>query len=216
MKKKFNLYCVLLMVALIFSITVPGLCTFGTGFIQGWTDGDNTTQKVEGVFTAVSMLPKQGPAHFTHEIYNEKTGKDENMCILTAMVNSPSQSREDHKLFSIGLPIMGVMAVGIIISYLVFFVKIILAVNRNEIFDIKMERRLTWFGALLMAYYALQWAIAISNLIMVRSVYEFHDYILAITNTPHASTLLSGIGMLLIGQIFRIARIMKEEQELTI
>ena len=48
-------------------------------------------------------------------------------------------------------------------------------------------------------------------------MFEFANYIQTLgNNAPDSIYLYSAIGLLLIGQIFKIARQMKEEQELTI
>jgi hypothetical protein len=46
--------------------------------------------------------------------------------------------------------------------------------------------------------------------------FEFADYNQLIMQTPDTALLYSAFGMLLMGQIFKIGRTMKEEQELTI
>ena len=46
--------------------------------------------------------------------------------------------------------------------------------------------------------------------------FEFADYNHMITQFPDSALLYSAFGMLLMGQIFKIGRQMKEEQELTI
>jgi hypothetical protein len=64
--------------------------------------------------------------------------------------------------------------------------------------------------------YILGWVTVLINHFMNVQTFEFADYNQLIMQTPDTALLYSAFGMLLMGQIFKIGRTMKEEQELTI
>ncbi|MBQ0115063.1 MAG: DUF2975 domain-containing protein [Bacteroidales bacterium] len=219
MEKKFNFICVIMLVALLLGILTPVIGTIGSftaGFSDGWNSDSVKVEKISGTVTAVSLMPLKQPLSFTHEIVNEKTGDTEGVQIVQAMVNSKKVDRSNRLAFNIGMPALGLVSSVIAITFIVFFVKIILAVNRNQIFDKLMERRLAWCGWLLIGYYAVNWTVVLANYFHCKAMFSFAGYAISIVNYPAAAILLAGIGMLLIGQIFGIARHLKEEQELTI
>ncbi len=216
MKKRFNLLCVIMLIALVFITAVPMLGAFGSGFLQGFNASEMKETKIEGVVTNVGLLPKGSPMKFTHEIKNEKTGQMEKVQINVATINAPKENRRDHTLFNFAMPVLGILSCIVVITIFTIFVKIILSVNRNEIFDARMEKRLGCCGALLILHYVNTGFISLGNYLHNVSLYQFTDYIVSFPAYPSGTVLLAGIGMLLIGQIFRIARQLKEEQELTI
>lgn len=216
MKKKFNFYCVLMLVALLFASMVPHIFTFSTGFLRGWSSSDAKELQLSGVSRAVQLLPKKNMLIFNDSIMNTKTGEMNGVQILQAFVNSPSANRSDYALQDAAMGVCGVAATVLLVIFLVLFVKIILAVNRKEIFDVRMERRLSWIGCILLTHYALGWILLLANYQITKEVFDFADYNIIISEGPHMSYLLAGIGMLLIAQIFCMARRMKEEQDLTV
>lgn len=216
MKKKFNLLCVVMLLALVFVAAAPVVGLLASGYTMGFNRDEMKQTQVKGSTTSVGVLPKGTPIKFTHEIVNEKNGQVEKMQIVQAIVNSTEEPLAQHAAFNIALPVLGVLTAGVLIAILVIFVKIILAVNRSLIFDQRMERRLAWCGALMIAEYAIEWLITYSNYLHCKSMFEFADYIITIIKYPDGPVLLAGVGMLLIAQIFKIARQLEEEQELTI
>jgi hypothetical protein len=79
-----------------------------------------------------------------------------------------------------------------------------------------MEKQLTWGGWAVLGMYILGWVTVLINHLMNVQTFEFADYNQLIMQTPDTALLYSAFGMLLMGQIFKIGRTMKEEQELTI
>jgi len=215
MKKKFNILCGIMLVALLLVELVPTLVTLSTGYYSAFKVENIKAAVVKGPVTAVSLLPKDAPMKFTHEITNEKNGKTENVQIAQALINSP-YGKNEFTWHMVVMPILSLMTMGIMVGILVIFVMIVLAVNRLHVFDRRMEKRLAWLGVLMIAQYAVLWCIC--WVIYEQSVarFEFADYTLTLPNLPNGTILLSGLGMLLIAQIFKIARSLKEEQELTI
>lgn len=216
MKNKVNLYCVLMLLALAFATTLPHLFAFSSGVVDGWKSSSEGGVTPQGVNGAVQLLPKENMFIFHDSIMNTKTGEKNGVQILEAFVNTPSANRDDYGLVNTTMAASGIIGLVLLVTFIVLFVKIILAVNRKEIFDVRMERRLSWLGYILMTYYSLSWLVVIVNLQHARQLFAFEHYHITVLDSPHVSYLLAGIGMLLIAQIFGTARRMKEDQELTI
>lgn len=217
MKKKFNFYCVLMLVVLFLSAVVPVAFSFTKGFSAGWESTDNENARIEGIVNTVQILPKGMPMFEYHDsLYNNVTQQMEGVNPLLVIVNSKTLSRDDYAAYNATMTISGLVKFVAAIVFVVFFIKIILAVRKGRIFDILMEKRLTWCGSILVLYYAIDWLITCVQYHHNLQLYDFEHYLVTINEYPECSVVISGISMLLIGQIFKIARRMKEEQELTI
>lgn len=219
MNKKFNLYCVLMLVAVVFSLSVPMATTFSKGFTQGWTDTDKNSigyHPITGVMNPVELLPRHTPTVFHDSIYNKKTQEMEGIQIFSGLIHTPKVSRSDYKLYSTVVTASGILTGILGILFLIVLIKIVLAVNKGKIFDAKMEKRMAQGGWLMIASYGLSWFITYMQYVHNTSIYDFENYIVCILRYPNAAFIVGGIGLLLIGQIFKIARKMKEDQELTI
>lgn len=217
MKKKFNFYCVLMLVVLFLAAVVPVAISFTKGFSAGWKSVDNKNARVEGVVNTVQILPKGMPMLEYHDsLYNNATQQMEGVNPLLVIVNSKTLNRGDYTAYNTTMTISGLVKFIAAIVFVVFFIKIILAVKKGRIFDELMEKRLTWCGLILVIYYAIDWLITCVQYNHNLQIYDFEHYFVTINEYPECSVVISGISMLLIGQIFKIARRMKEEQELTI
>ena len=103
-----------------------------------------------------------------------------------------------------------------IIIFWISFIKLIIGVNKGRIFEQRTESLLAWGGWSVFAMYILNWTEVLVNHFTNVAEFEFSEYNMIILNMPDTALLYSAFGMLLMGQIFRIGREMKEEQELTI
>lgn len=228
MKKKFNLYCGLLIVAIVFGV---GLNMFKMGYqmYQGGKAGYNMAKKerqmgvnrdpMEGVrriykMAPVEMMPKGEylmGLNSGDSIVNLKTG--EKMPMMTVMgIVMPEN----------GINRMGVLQgisylnIALVIVFFVAFIKLVISVNKGRIFEKSTETQLAWGGWSVFAMYLTGWVVELYNYFVNMQEFEFEAYDLTIIQMPDIALLYSAFGMLLFGQIFKIGRKMKEEQELTI
>ena len=111
---------------------------------------------------------------------------------------------------------IGHLSFALIIVFLVAFIKLVISVNKGRIFEKSMETQLAWGGWAVLGMYLLNWVGTLYNYVLNVQEFEFEAYRLEILQMPDIALLYSGLGMLLMGQIFKIGRNMKEEQELTI
>ena len=228
MKKRFNLYCGLLIAAIVFSI---GLGTFETAYqmYQGGKAGieaarqerragipNDPMKNIEriGRMTPVEMMPKMSYLMETapaDSIVNMKTG--EKIPLMTVIgILMPEKSNNRMMV----LQATGSLGTIFIIIFLVAFIKLVIAVNKGRIFEKRTETLLSWGGWSVLGIYVLGWVNTLYNYLMNVYEFEFELYDLRIIEKPDVALLYAAFGMLLVGQIFKIGRQMKEEQELTI
>lgn len=228
MKKKFNLYCGLLIAAIVFGI---GLTMFETGYRmyqsgkKGWerAEKDHMTGvkrdpswgiNLMNRLTPVEMMPKGElliGMNVNDSIVNLKTGEKMPMMTVQALV-LPENGQNRMRVMQ-GISLIGG---GLIIVFLVAFIKLVIAVNKGHLFEKSMETQLAWGGWSVLAMYVLGWVSTLYNYFCNVELFDFEAYDITILQTPDLTLLYSAFGMLLVGQIFKIGRTMKEEQELTI
>ena len=105
---------------------------------------------------------------------------------------------------------------ALVIVFFVAFIKLVISVNKGRIFEKSTEIQLAWGGWSVFAMYLTGWVVELYNYFVNVQEFEFEAYDLTIIQMPDIALLYSAFGMLLFGQIFKIGRKMKEEQELTI
>ena len=228
MKKKFNLYCGLLIAAIVFGI---GLTMFETGYRmyqsgkKGWEPAEK--DHMTGVkrdpswginlmnrLTPVEMMPKGElliGMNVNDSIVNLKTGEKMPMMTVQALV-LPENGQNRMRVMQ-GISLIGGF---LIIVFLVAFIKLVIAVNKGHLFEKSMETQLAWGGWSVLTMYVLGWVSTLYNYFCNVELFDFEAYDITILQTPDLTLLYSAFGMLLVGQIFKIGRTMKEEQELTI
>ena len=175
MKKKFNLYCGLLIVAIVFGV---GLNMFKMGYqmYQGGKAGYNMAKKerqmgvnrdpMEGVrriykMAPVEMMPKGEylmGLNSGDSIVNLKTG--EKMPMMTVMgIVMPEN----------GINRMGVLQgisylnTALVIVFFVAFIKLVISVNKGRIFEKSTEIQLAWGGWSVFAMYLTGWVVELYN-----------------------------------------------------
>ncbi|MBO7580457.1 MAG: DUF2975 domain-containing protein [Bacteroidaceae bacterium] len=224
MKKKFNLYCGLLIAAIVFGIGLTMVQTgyqMYTGGKAGWelakSDHENGVKrdplwgmKMMNEMAPVEMMRKN-PLEITDSIVNEKTGEKMAFMPVVGVVWSKDVGNRMRIIQAIGYFNWVFM-----IIFWIAFIKLIIAVNKGKIFEKSMETQLAWGGWSVFGMYVLGWVTQLTNHFLNVQTFEFADYNHMITQFPDTALLYSAFGMLLMGQIFKIGRQMKEEQELTI
>ncbi len=229
MKKKFNIYCGLLIAAIVFGIgihmfeTCYHMYTGGKAGIEAARKGRTMGAKhqpfesLQRVYrmTGVEMMPKgEHIMDFAtgDSIVNLKTGEKMPILIASGIV-LPENGNSSRMIVMQGIGHLGFF---LIIVFLVAFIKLVVTVNKGGIFEKSMERQLAWGGWAVFGMYVLGWISTLYNYILNMQEFEFEAYNIEILQKPDIALLYSAFGMLLMGQIFKIGRQMKEEQELTI
>ncbi|WP_230959372.1 DUF2975 domain-containing protein [Prevotella bivia] len=121
-----------------------------------------------------------------------------------------------HSVWDILKIIVELVYIYVLIRLCYIFIKLIRQVNRGEIFDISTERKFHRLGWLMIVGYALEWLLLFIDYSLANIELMLKDYDIVLGEHPSVLLLVSGVGLLIIEQIFVMARKMREEQELTI
>lgn len=98
----------------------------------------------------------------------------------------------------------------------VFFAKLIIAINKSRIFDWKNVRRLRWLGAILILNFICSAFPAYISAYELSGVFSISGYSVNLSGLVSKLTLVLGLVALIVGEVFAIGLKMKEEQDLTI
>lgn len=220
MKRKFNLYCVLMLIAIVGGLTldlVTGMDMAVDAFMDGWNSVPNCDEQQSDQPTMISYaaLRAVDNGHYGYAIPNRKTNRMEPMQ-LTGIKFKTAQKDPLNSWTNLSIGVCSWIFVIAIVMFWFHFIKLILAVNRGMAFDRPVERRLRFIGWLLIVMYAAEWGMELLFYRANGGMIDVPGYEVVMDDHPSLMLLLTGIGMLLVSQIFAIGRRMKEEQELTI
>lgn len=224
MKRKFNVYCILMLVATVVGLTIDFSLNASTvlnvfkdvsvGTAEGSANGTDAMP-----YTVALDLEATENQFSDHRIIDRQTGKPLPAKLARAIVrydNTYKEMEQEPLGVLLLTSLCSLISIVALVALWVYFIKLVLAVNRGMAFDRIIEHRLRMMGILLLVVYASSWAFALGYYAMEKSVADIEGYRVVLDNYPSLMELLSGLGMLMIAQIFSIGRQMKEEQELTI
>ncbi len=221
MKVKFNVLCIIIVLLSIWGMTSPMILTSTSNMYgEGKTEKDfferMKSLNLSGPTEMIQLWPKDADHWFADSIYNKKSGKVEPMQIFNAQIHSSAVKMSDSNegLYAM---LRGISLGIIMIAFTIIFISIIISVNRGKIFTRSLEKRLSLCGWLLILEYILKYLYNYYQHGVLAGLYDFDNYVISDYQDPMITFFaISGVGMLLIAQIFAIARKMKEEQDLTI
>ncbi len=219
MKVKFNILCIIIVLLSIWGMTSPMILTsnmYGEGKTQMDLFERMQTLKLSGPTEIIKLWPKNTDHWFADSIYNKKSGKTEPMQIFEAQVHSSVVKASDSPEGFYAM-LRGISLGIIMMTFTCVFISIIISVNRGKIFTKSLENRLSFCGCLLILEYILKYLYGYYQQGVLAELYDFDNYVISDYSDPMVTFFaISGVGLLLIAQIFAIARKMKEEQDLTI
>lgn len=216
MKRKFNFYCLLLLGAVALS-----LCSAAQSFVEGFSSG-LTDAAIESQYGAgdnqyepyTLNLHSDNPARRDLALYDTQSHRIDSLRVSKATVWIPAKPSDGTRLpLLLGATAVLLAVLGCFIAFWVIFVKLVLAVNRGADFGHAITQCLRWMGRLLIAMYAGEWA---SWAISLPPALSYQGYTVTSTADCDHMLLVSGIGLLVISQLFAVGQRMKEENELTI
>lgn len=227
MKRRLNILCAVVLLVMGWSVGLS-LYYMGLGMTKGVQMGMDAAREMqeEGNFDKlqemnnlrnISLLPtflKEYKGElFTDSVYNEKSGRYVPMAYTNLMVSVPVETPVWQKVLSGGMSMLALVAV---VWALVLFIRIVVAVNRSDIFNWRNVRRLRRLGILLIVGFVcvlLPEYLALCNL---REVFALKAYELTLSDAVKVTNLLLGLIALIVAEVFAIGLKMKEEQDLTI
>ena len=227
MKRRLNILCAIVLLVMGWSVGVS-LYYMGLGMTKGVQMGmdaareiveEGNSAKLDEVnnMRTVSLFPKflgggEGEL-FTDSIRNEKTGRYVPVAYSDLMVSVPVDTPAWQKVVS---TVMGFLVLVANVWALVLFIRIVVSVNRSDIFNWRNVRRLRRLGILLIVGFVCVLLPEYMALCNLREAFALEAYDLALPDTVKVTNLLLGLISLIVAEVFAIGLKMKEEQDLTI
>lgn len=231
MKRRLNILCVIVILVLSYSV-LESLYYMGVGATLGvkasveavdeMKNNSDTMKPHNNIHELanikyVAVIPHaiagKGGELLCDSVYNEKTGKFVSAMYGTMLIGLDTQEGMASKVL---YKILGFLNVVAIVWAIVLFIKIIVAINRSDIFNWRNVRRLRRLGGLLVVGFGCSLLSEYLLLCSLRDVLTLSNYDLTLSDIVSITTLVLGLSALIVGEVFAIGLKMKEEQELTI
>lgn len=218
MKRRLNILCLLVILVMSYSI-FESTYYLGSAFMSGFRASfkeemhrnPKRLDEISGM-KPIELFPDDF-ANLKDSVYNAKSGK-----FVPALYNKLAVSVEMEPDIWLRLATLLSAFLDVFTSILavILFVKLIISINKSQIFDWQNVRRLRWLGGVLILSFICSTIPICSAYYELSGVFEVPGYSLTIYGTISFLTLILGLMSLIVGEIFAIGLKMKEEQELTI
>ena len=205
MKRRLNILCVIVLLVLGYSV-LETTYYVGLGIKAGIEKGFDS--KID------AKVPKDlGGDILIDSVYNEKTGEYVPAAYGQMIVSVNTQPSVLSRIVSLLILILNYVA---IVWAVVLFIRLIVSINKSDIFNWKNVRRLRRLGVLLIIGFVCTFLLAFLSFHNVEKVFSVTGYSLSMADMVHITSLVLGISALIVAEVFAIGLKMKEEQELTI
>lgn len=231
MKRRLNILCVIVILVLSYSV-LESLYYMGVGAslgvkvsaeaVEEMKNNSDTLKQRNNIselanIKYVAVIPhaiagKEGEL-LCDSVYNEKTGKFVSTMHATMLIGLETQEGMVSKVLS---KLLGFLNTIAIVWAIVLFIKIIVAINRSNIFNWRNVRRLRRLGGLLVVGFGCSFLSEYLSLCSLRDVLTLSNYDFVLSDMVSITTLVLGLSALIVGEVFAIGLKMKDEQELTI
>ena len=215
MKKKLNLFCVLIFVVIacdLLSMSNVFITGFKSGMRHG-TEKRNITETNPNKYCYVSLLPVEMSQATAQTVVDNGSGRKQRAWPTQLIVPVEGKTNVFAAIFKMVYTLaFGVLALAALVAF-VYFVR---NVNKDNIFthgNVNLLRVMGWclFGAGVITT-ADGWYDAY----MAQQTFSLSGYVVDYSSTADLTNIIFGLFSLVIAEAFAIARRMKEEQELTI
>lgn len=221
MKRRLNILCVIVVLVLSYSVLETGY-----GFFIGAKLGVEAVEKNGASLPAqhelmnmkyISLRPQNfsmsGDGFFLDSVYNEKSGEQ-----VPAMYASMIVSVDGHPTIWQIVMVQGLslLQMGVYIWAIILFIRLIISINKSDIFNWKNVRRLRRLGVALIISFCCTLSSAYLTLQSIGEVFSLRGYSFDLSGMVSTTMLVLGICSLIVGEVFAIGLKMKEEQDLTI
>lgn len=231
MKRRLNILCIIVMLVLSYSV-LESLYYLGIGVSLGVKTGIEMAENMKKTgnksarhanynevtnMKYVALIPhfltEKGGELLGDSVYNEKTGKFVPVMYGTLAVGIETQEGVASKIFSGLSQLLHFIAIA---WSIVLFIKIIVAINRSDIFNWRNVRRLRRLGGILVIGFGCSLLSDYLSLCSLRQVLSLSNYDLILSDMVSTTTLVLGLSGLIVAEVFAIGLKMKEDQDLTI
>lgn len=224
MKRRLNILCVIVVLVLSYSIIEHGYYFFmgaklgAEAGMEAGKEGLKSAEYKELRNLKVIGVVARGYSHaegrfFTDSVYNEKSGEYVPASYSSMVVSVDTNSTLWDLMES---AILTFVHVGVSIWAVILFIRLIISINKSDIFNWRNVRRLRFLGVALIVSFCAQFLLAYSNMASVSKVFSIPGYDLSLAELVSMTTLVLGLCSLIVGEVFAIGLKMKEEQDLTI
>ena len=215
MKRRLNILCVIVLLVLGYSV-LETTYYVGLGIKTGIEKGidskiDAKAKEEISNVQVVQLVPKDlGGDILIDSVYNEKYVPAAYGQMIVSVNTQPSVL---SRIVSLLILIVNYVA---IVWAVVLFIRLIVSINKSDIFNWKNVRRLRRLGVLLIIGFVCTFLLAFLSFHNVEKVFSVTGYSLSMADMVHITSLVLGISALIVAEVFAIGLKMKEEQELTI
>lgn len=230
MKRRLNIFCVIVMLVLCYSVVESAyyMCMgIGLGAKAGMEaakemkDCDHLEQhndyRALTNMKYIALIPHSLDGKVQEllcdSVYNEKSG--EYVPAMHAMM-AVSVKTQEGAVSRVVSGLLDFAQLAAIVWSIVLFVKLIVAINRSDIFNWRNIRRLRRLGVLLIVGFGCSLLVEYLSLCSLREVLSLQNYDLVLSDMVDITTFVLGLTALIVAEVFAIGLKMKEEQELTI
>lgn len=222
MKRRLNILCVIVVLVLSYSIFetayyfVVGVKAGLEAGIESDTSAENQRELINMKY--ISLLPEHLSAtgengFFQDSVYNEKSGKYVPVSFNSMVVSVDTQSAAWSQLT---FTLLNLAHICICVWAIILFVRLVVSINKSDIFNWRNVRRLRFLGLALIISFCTEVLPAYLTYRNVGEVFSVRGYELGLSDMVNTTTLVLGISTLIVAEVFAIGLKMKEEQELTI
>lgn len=222
MKRRLNILCLVVMLVLSYSVLEQGYYIFlgakmgaQTGLELGKKGSDIAAYKELMNLKVVNLIPSSMESFdfFRDSVYNEKSRS-----YVPAAYSSLMVSVDSHD--SVGKVVAKYLLIYLHLGFslwaVVLFIRLIISINKSDIFNWRNVRRLRRLGMALVVSFCCTFASSYLDFIGIDTVFSLHGYELSLSELVSTTTLVLGLCSLIVGAVFAIGLKMKEEQDLTI
>lgn len=219
MKRRLNILCLIVMLVLGYSVVHTGYYFF-IGAKMGVEAAIENRNQMHDMINAqyINLIPKSlslgGNGNlFIDSLYNEKSAT-----YVPATYSSLLVSVETHPSTwsKIADKLLVFLQLILYIWAVVLFIRLIISINKSDIFNWRNVRRLRRIGIFLIIAFCCTLISAYLSMCNVEEVFSVRGYELSLSDVTDITVLVLGICSLIVGEIFAIGLKMKEEQDLTI
>ena len=222
MKRRLNILCIIVVLVLGYSVLETGyyfIVGVKAGVEAGTENAVSAENKKELInMKYISLLPEHlskvgNNGLFQDSVYNEKSGEYVPVSFNSMMVSVDTKSATmEQAAFSL----LNLLHMAICIWAIVLFVRLVISINKSDIFNWKNVRRLRLLGTTLIISCCTALLPAYLTFRSVEKVFSVRGYELDLSDMVNTTTLVLGISTLIVAEVFAIGLKMKEEQDLTI
>lgn len=220
MKRRLNILCVIVMLVLSYSVLQTGYYFFigaKAGVEAVVEQPDISTQKDLMNMKYISLVPESfsisAGTLFQDSVYNEKSGEYVPVTYASMLVSVDSHPAKWEMIAEKALTFL---QMGMYIWAIVLFIRLIISINKSDIFKWKNVRRLRRLGIALIIGFSCSFLTAYISFRSVDTIFSLRGYNLEVSEIVSSTMLVLGLSALIVGEVFAIGLKMKEEQDLTI